>query len=118
MKNFITGISILLLSLIFAECSKDDETVNVREAEFDIASAYVDCNLTFNPNVSQKCMTVIESGHTNSYTIGDGSIAGFDYEPGYKYRVKLRLTKFANPPADGRDTEYQLIKVISKVKVD
>jgi hypothetical protein len=118
MKNFIPGCSILFLSFLFAGCSKDDETVSVREAEFDIASAYVNCNLTFDPNVSQKCMTVTESGHSNSYTIGDGSIVGFVYEPGNKYRVHLRLTKLANPPADGSDTEYQLVKVISKVKVD
>ncbi|WP_027385985.1 DUF4377 domain-containing protein [Chryseobacterium gregarium] len=118
MKSFITGISILFLSLLWVGCSKDDDSKSVREAEFDISSAYVDCNLTFDPNTSQKCLTVTESGQSSSYTIGDGSITGFDYEPGYKYRVQLRLTKLANPPADGSDTEYELIQVISKVKVD
>ncbi|MCT2560516.1 DUF4377 domain-containing protein [Chryseobacterium herbae] len=117
MKNFIIVINILFLSLLFVGCSKDDES-SVREAEFDISSAYVECNVTFNSPASQKCLTVTESGHSNSYTIGQGTIAGFDYEPGYKYRVNLRLIKIANPPSDGSDTEYELIKVISKVKVD
>lgn len=108
----------LFFSLLFIGCNKDDESKSVREAEFDISSAYMDCNLPFNQTAARKCITVTESGHSNSYTISDGTIAGLDYEPGYKYRVNLRLTKLANPPSDGSDTAYGLIKVISKVKVD
>ena len=118
MKNFITAVHVLFFSIIFLGCSKDNEPDSVREAEFDISPAYVDCNLTFNQNTVQKCLTITESGHSDGYTVGAGTISGLDYEPGYKYRVNLRLTKLANPPLDGSDTEYKLIKVVSKVRVE
>ena len=56
MKNFITGIRMLFFSLLFIGCSKDDESRSVREAEFDISSAYVDCNLPFNQTVTRNAI--------------------------------------------------------------
>jgi len=44
-------------------------------------------------------------------------IQGFDFEWGYTYKLKIKVHKLKNPPQDVSNTEYKLIKVISKTKV-
>lgn len=44
-------------------------------------------------------------------------INGFDFEWGYTYKLKLKQTKLAQPMQDAGDTDYDLIKVISKEAV-
>jgi hypothetical protein len=43
-------------------------------------------------------------------------IEGFNYEVGYKYRLKVLKTHLAFPPADGFDIKYKLLETISKEK--
>jgi Domain of unknown function (DUF4377) len=43
-----------------------------------------------------------------------GGISGFDFIPGYTYRLRVLETKVENPPADGSAIGYTLLKVISK----
>lgn len=117
MKNFMTLMGLLLTLALGLGCSKDDEP-QVREAEFEIASSYTKCNPSFNSTESNTCLTIKEAGTSSSYTVGDGTITGFSYEPGYRYRLRVKLTKLQNPPADGSDTHYELIQTLSKEKVD
>lgn len=42
-----------------------------------------------------------------------GSIKNFDYVHGHAYELEVRKTTLANPPADGSNTTYTLLKVIS-----
>lgn len=44
-------------------------------------------------------------------------IKGFNFEWGYEYKLKVEARKLENPPMDMGDTEYKLIKIISKQKV-
>ena len=44
-------------------------------------------------------------------------IAGFDFEWGYNYALKLKRTKLAQPLEDAGDTDYDLIQVLSKTEV-
>jgi hypothetical protein len=44
-------------------------------------------------------------------------IQGFNFEWGYFYKLKIKIHKLKNPPTDGSDTDYILIKTISKTKV-
>lgn len=44
-------------------------------------------------------------------------IDGFDFEWGYIYELKLKRTKLAQPMEDAGDTDYDLIKIISKKAV-
>jgi heat shock protein HslJ len=72
-----------------------------------ISSKLVDC-IGASP---MKCMR-IKSGlkWKNFYS----SIEGFDYTPGYTYRIQVLETKIENPPADGSNLSYELIQVLSK----
>ena len=44
-------------------------------------------------------------------------IQGFDFEWGYSYKLKIKIHKLKNPPEDGSDTDYILLKTVSKTKV-
>jgi hypothetical protein len=44
-------------------------------------------------------------------------IDGFNFEWGYIYEIELKSIKLKNPPMDGGDTDYELVKEISKTKV-
>ena len=44
-------------------------------------------------------------------------IDGFDFEWGYIYELELKRTKLAQPMQDAGDTDYHLIKTISKKAV-
>lgn len=44
------------------------------------------------------------------------SIEGFEYEQGYEYVIEVKIEHKENPPADGSNLKYSLIRVISKTK--
>jgi hypothetical protein len=44
-------------------------------------------------------------------------IKGFNFEWGYSYKLKVKVHKLKNPPEDGSDTDYILVKTIAKTKV-
>jgi hypothetical protein len=41
-------------------------------------------------------------------------IEGFDFEPGYRYRIRVSRRTVRNPPADGSSHEYRLRSIESK----
>lgn len=45
-------------------------------------------------------------------------ISNFDYEPGYEYRILVRVNKIKTPGIDQHPYLYTLIKLISKEKKD
>lgn len=45
-------------------------------------------------------------------------IDGFTFEWGYTYSLKIKEIELANPPMDGSSVDYQLVKELSKTKVE
>jgi hypothetical protein len=41
-------------------------------------------------------------------------IQGFAYEPGYIYTLRVRIEQIPDPPQDGSDRRYTLVKTLSK----
>lgn len=50
---------------------------------------------------------------SNLYT----NINGFKYTPGYRYKLRVRITQIKNPPADGSSIKYTLTKVLEKKRI-
>ncbi len=46
--------------------------------------------------------------------LSQGTIEGFDYVEGFTYRIKVKVIKLGNPPADGYAYRYVLIEILSK----
>lgn len=59
-------------------------------------------------------MTIKENGSSKASFLPIGSIEGFTYEEGYTYLIRVSIKQISNPPADGSNLKYKLIKEVSK----
>ena len=62
-----------------------------------------------------KCLLVRQNGGDwrNFYA----PIEGFDWVEGSRYRLQVKVSKIANPPADASSIRYQLVRVLDKMPV-
>lgn len=56
----------------------------------------------------------VQDPWTNFY----GSINGFEFEWGYQYELRVRVTDIANPLQDASSKDVSLIEQVQKIKVD
>ncbi|MGJ8591620.1 MAG: DUF4377 domain-containing protein [Aquaticitalea sp.] len=97
---------VLVFSLaLFFSCSNDNEKT------FFIADTRANCTGV----APQKCLQIREN-EKDDWTYFYGNIEGFDYEPGYSYKLKVEITNIENPPADASSKKYSLIEVLQKTK--
>jgi heat shock protein HslJ len=75
-----------------------------------VAPTQVDCTGV----APQKCLQVKEGTLDQDWKLHYSPIQGFDYEPGYTYRLRIRETAIANPPADGSSIAWTLMVIESK----
>lgn len=61
----------------------------------------------------QVCLNVREPGDS-AWTLRYDPIEGFEYEPGYDYRLRILETPVSDPPADGSSLRWTLIEEIEK----
>lgn len=61
-----------------------------------------------------ECMQVKEG---KNWTLFYNTIEGFDYEPGYRYKLRVVRTEVDKPPADASKYHYKLKKVLRKKAV-
>ncbi|OYP59566.1 DUF4377 domain-containing protein [Prevotella sp. P3-122] len=45
-------------------------------------------------------------------------ISGFTFESGYEYELLVKKTTYANPPQDSGNIRYELIRIVSRKKVE
>lgn len=65
----------------------------------------------------QMCLLVKES-QDEAYTFFYDSITGFEWEEGFEYELRVRVTEIAQPLADASSLNYSLIEVVDKTAVD
>ncbi len=95
----------LILLLILSCTSAQSEEVRT----LYIADHLADCT-----GVSkQKCMLIKESPDAD-WTYFYDRIAGFDYEEGYSYELRVKVENVENPPADASSKKYTLTELVSK----
>lgn len=105
------AFKLLLFSFLITNCAS--KNTNSKENIYWVHSAKVECT-----GVSQTTCLQIQKG--NSFDINEkwnlfySSIEGFEYEPGYIYKLKLRQETNENTPADGSSTVYSLVKILEK----
>ena len=76
----------------------------------DIAAVRVPCQGAF----PQECYRVRQQPDT-VWTLFYDSIAGFDYQTGFEYTIKVVRRSVRNPPADGSSVAYHLLSILRKV---
>lgn len=109
-KRVIPALA-LLLGIATSSCttSKNTQTLLINSEKIDcMGVAPMKCLQVKNLD---KAAPEWETMYTN--------IKGFDYEPGYIYKIKVKVKELDKKdiPADGSSIEYTLEKVISKEAV-
>lgn len=60
-----------------------------------------------------ECMLVMVQGGEDVWqTLPFGAVEGFVYQRGHEYELRVRRTILANPPLDGSDRTYSLIRIL------
>lgn len=62
-----------------------------------------------------KCMQVRDDSN-QEWTYFYSNIQGFNYEPGYRYKLKVKVENVENPPADASSKRHILISIDEKTK--
>lgn len=114
MKNKI--VIMLVLSVIFS-CACSKETSNTNEENvftYWIGSSTVPCTGV----APIQCMQVKKGADFDAleWTYFYDTIKGFDYKPGYVYKLKVKEEKIPldQVPADASSIKYTLIKMLDK----
>lgn len=98
-----------LLSLTWACKTKKSAFDQTMESVITVGPEKVPCT-----GVAPQSCYQIKTAEDDDWTLHHGEIEGFDYQPGYSYRLRVWKEEIADPPADGASWRYVLVKEISK----
>lgn len=103
---------LLLLSILSIGCTSNN--INTNESIYWVNSTKVGC-IGVGP---MHCLQVKKNMALNSGTWSNfyDKIEGFDYTPGYLYKIKVKEEKLNldNVPADASSIKYTLIEILNK----
>lgn len=107
MKEKITVLAFFaLLGVLFA-CARDKGDIRT----WTVASETRSC-----VGVGPQTCLLIKEEEDPDWTYFYDRIDGFDYEKGYEYIVKVRVSDVENPPMDASSKSYSLVKIVDKQK--
>ncbi|MBO4760643.1 MAG: DUF4377 domain-containing protein [Bacteroidales bacterium] len=114
-EKTIIRLSVLFIfaTFLFSGCKKEDSE---RIVVMTVSPELVQDGLR-PPGSPDGSVLLMECKIENSDEIlrlSKGTIEGFDYVEGFTYRIKVKIIKLNNPPADGYANRYVLIEVLSK----
>jgi hypothetical protein len=98
----------ILISFFIIGCKKNDD--------YEVKTFIVAPQKgTYNSWTGLPASSVMVKENVNeSYRILGQEIEGFDYVAGFEYTIQVKKYTIANPPADGSNLRYVLIRIISK----
>lgn len=114
MTKYIKTALLALISMIWVGCDKDEITDKVEKIKMYV-SAETGTYIPWGSETPVECMLVKEEGELEYSHLAFGSIKGFDYVHGHEYELEVRKITLANPPADGSNITYTLLKIISDI---
>lgn len=101
--------SCALLLIMSSACGRSTEPEVLRETTLFVAAQRVPCLGAF----PQSCLQVREST-VAAWTLFYDDIAGFAFEPGFEYELRVRIVRVTNPPVDGSTLRYELIRQVKR----
>lgn len=104
-KFWILGLNLIFLSAL-AACGGGGNEV---EKIIYVGPELVECEGAG----PQQCMLVKENPE-DEYQLFYDRIEGFNYLPGYEYKLKIREEQVENPPADASSIRWVLVDVLEK----
>ena len=110
----LSSLLVLLISHCMLSCTADNDDMDwTEEKVIEILPEIVPAHIFGEPNEVDG-MRVKIKGEDQWHVYPTHFIEGFEFEPGYSYILKVRITHLANPPQDWYDVEYKLVELISK----
>ena len=67
--------------------------------------------------VPQTCLLVKEV-ESAEWELFYDDIEGFEWEAGYEYELRVRVSPIENPPADASSILYELIEIVSQTPIE
>jgi heat shock protein HslJ len=102
---------IILIALLLTKCSSTN--IAHQDNIYWIHSAKVDCI-----GVEKRVCLQIQKGDelniNNEWNLFYSQIIGFDYQPGFIYKLNIKEDIIENPAADGSSIKYKLLEVLEK----
>jgi hypothetical protein len=95
-------------------CDKNEYTDKIEVIKMYV-SAETGTYIPWGSDTPVECMLVKEETASDYSPLAFGGIQGFDYVRGHEYELEVRKTTFANPPADGSNISYELLKIINDI---
>lgn len=99
-SRFIFQLIVLLI--IWSSCA----------TKIYVAPKQADCS-----GVSDQKCYLIRNNLGENWILHYDKIEGFDYEPGFSYRIKVRKEHIKNPPADASSFKLILVEIVEKTDV-
>ena len=106
MRKYI--ILLFISAFALGACDKNDD-YTVRE--WTVASQL---GISHGFHTLQPVLLVKANDDTSWRAVYEG-IEGFDYEPGYEYKLRIKAKQLADPPQDASSVRYSLLELISKI---
>ena len=94
-----------------AACS-DSTGANQRLITLFVGDTQVDC-----PGIGQQKCLLVKSDAAANWTFFYDTIEGFDWKPGYEYKLLVAVREIDPPPVDGSSLAYRLVRVLEKTRV-
>ncbi|MGY0391457.1 DUF4377 domain-containing protein [Bizionia sp. KMM 8389] len=99
------GIGLVLTLLFSCKNNENSQIMYVNNQQVDCIGV-----------APQKCLQ-IKFSEAENWTFFYSNIKGFNYKPGYYYKLKVLKETLKNVPADANNISYSLIKTIEKSEV-
>lgn len=106
---------ILIASLLVSGCSDDETKDVVKEINMSIFS---ETGIIYdwsdeNKEYPIECMLVMSEDNPGVWEpLRFKAIEGFTYERGHEYELRIKRTILANPPMDGSNRTYSLVRIL------
>lgn len=106
---------LFLLTAALAACTDDEPKDRVKEIRMNVLP---ETGIMYSPFDDKQeypieCLLVKTDDNPNQIEcLGMNSIEGFTYERGHEYYLSVKRTILANPPADGYNRTYKLIRIL------
>ena len=114
MRALITiGLLILLLAMMSCKAEQSLSENNQEEKVFWVNSSKVPCTGV----APMTCLEIQESIEIDEskWTFFYPQIEGFDFKPGNRYRIRVKVEKLPEPiPADAPSLRYRLVEVLDE----
>jgi heat shock protein HslJ len=102
LRNQLIRVAILVLLAVSSSCT----------SILYVAPRKADCT-----GVSAQTCYLIRSSAEGNWVMHYQEIKGFDFEPGFSYKIKVKKESVKNSPADGSSLRYSMVELLEKKDV-